>query len=131
MGARGRPSPRVVIPFARSLLPLGGARARSLLSAILSLNASVTSPVPPAPPPIRKSLRPPPQASRARPAGRPRPRALSTAGTVRAEQARNGAGLDGERNTLQHVRLVVGGSDLCDLEPACHSCHPEIGFLHL
>jgi hypothetical protein len=30
---------------------------------------------------------------------------------------------------LQHVRLVVGGSDLCDLEPACHSCHPEIGFL--
>ena len=38
------------------------------------------------------------------------------AGAVGAEQAGDAAGLDGERDALQHVGLVVGGEDALDFE---------------
>jgi hypothetical protein len=47
------------------------------------------------------------------------------AGAVRAEQAGDAAGLDRKRDALQHVRLVVGGGDVQDLETARHHATPR------
>ncbi len=47
------------------------------------------------------------------------------AGAVGAEQAGDAAGLDRERDALQHVGLVVGGVDALDFEHAAHHATPR------
>ena len=47
------------------------------------------------------------------------------AGAVRAKEAGDAAGLDGERHVFEHIGAVIGRDQALDLEPAAHCAAPR------